>query len=77
MPPLDSSTVTGRPAARDTWEAPRPLQPLTLHIAGELFEDEILPHVVQARRVKAKELCQGAIGEAPLALQEGTHQIRI
>jgi hypothetical protein len=68
----------GRPVVRpDAWEAPCPLQTLTLDIAGELFEDEILPHLVQARRVEAKELCQGAIREAPLALQEGTHQVRI
>src|SRR5262249_60651226 len=48
-----------------------------MDITGELFEDEFLPHVLQARRVEAKKLRQGAIRDAPLTLQQGAHQVLI
>jgi hypothetical protein len=46
-------------------------------IASDLFEDQFLPHVVQARLVEAKELSKTAIRDPPLALEQGAHQVLI
>ena len=48
-----------------------------MDITGELFEDQFLPHMVQARLVEAKELSKTAIRDPPFALEQGAHQVLI
>jgi hypothetical protein len=48
-----------------------------VRIAGDLFEDQFLPQVVQARRVEAEELREGAIRDPSFALEQSANQVLV
>jgi len=40
----------------NAWRARGPFQSLAVYIAGKLFENQLLPHMIQARRIKTNKL---------------------
>jgi hypothetical protein len=66
-----TSSVVGSAQCRSS---PRPDQPLTVFLARQLAEAQLVPHGVQARLVHTEDIVQGAIGDTLLALEQRHHR---